>query len=321
MGLLRKEERLPKIHTILQEAITAVQGIEDDNAYNLTINELSSCLQTFAPDLLMTTVKKIRACKSKIRRAYALTIMADHLPALQQPAVLNEALVAAKLISEDLPRAYALRTVASGLPLSKRHNVLAETLRIAQIVEDETWKKNVLRITINHVSPDDHDLLAQGLEIARSINGVDRSEALSNVALRLPPDQKISVLTESFSVAQAIESEWQRSNSVLTIARNLPPEAHALQRDILQSVYELVNERTAFDIIEVLVPYWLEMFENDTRSALIAFSEALDYFSQTERSMLLKIIEMFAPLIHQLGGERAVRESSEAIIDTTQWWP
>lgn len=322
MELLRKEERLPNLRTILQEAVTEVHDIEEGFGYNLTLDELSSYLQSVAPDLLMEILKKIRAYKSDEHRAYALTIAAEHLPAVQKPVVLNEALVAARLIPKDRTRAYALRTVASGLPLSQRHDVLAEALSIARVDEDEGMKKNTLSSIIKYVPPADHDLLAQGLEIARSINDKqDRVEALSNVAYCLPPDQQISVLTEALAITQTIEGEWGKSSAVLAVAKNLPADARSLRRDVLRMVNELVNESNVYDIIETLVPYWLEMFENDTRAALIAFSETLKFFSQTERSMLLRIIEIFTPLIHRLGGECAVRETSEAIIDTTKWWP
>lgn len=64
----------------------------------------------------------------------------------------------------------------------------------------------------------------------------------------------------------------------------------------------------------------MEIFEGETKSASSAFSKVLRTFSKKKRSELLKILKVFAPVINQIGGEKAVMASAQSVLDITRWW-
>ena len=70
-------------------------------------------------------------------RAWALTGLAPHLPADQQPAVLAQALTAATAIPGDAARAWALTGLAPHLPADQQPAVLAQALTAATAIPDD----------------------------------------------------------------------------------------------------------------------------------------------------------------------------------------
>ncbi|MBK9926319.1 MAG: ATP-binding protein [Anaerolineales bacterium] len=326
LKVLSNKDGMPSRRSLLIEAITSLQSIENDTSFNITLRDLCLCLRSVAPDLLQTALRDIQKTDSKKRRAYGLAIVADYLPVDQQLAVLTEALTIAQTIEDNTARVYVLRTIASSLPISQRHTVLVEALDLAKNIQDDSMRASALQTVIRQASPEDHELFLMGLSIARSIEPkYYRVAALATVAKNLLLDQRINILDESLFISQSIQDEWERCQSILKVAEALPASATELQQEVLRAVYsfDLNHEYEmdkVIDILEALVPHWIEMFEGDTKVASNAISTVLKTFSKKKRSTLLKILAVFAPVIYKIGGEKTVLASAQSILDTSRWW-
>jgi hypothetical protein len=324
--ILGNKNEIPSRRSLMIEAIATLQSIEDDTSFNFTLGDLCICLRSIAPSLLGTTVKVIQESDSKKRRAYGLAIVADYLPVEQQSIVLTEALDVARTIEDGIEQAYVLRTIASNLPFAQRHAVLAEALGLAKNIQDNGMRTATLRRVIQQASPEDQELFLMGLDMARKIEPKDyRVKALVAVAKNLPLDQRINVLDEALVISQTIQDRWEIHESILEVAKALPATATELQQKVLRITYNFglnndFDETRIINILETLIPCWIEMFEGDSKAFSSAFSEVLKAFSNKKRSTLLKLLTVFAPVIYQIGGEKSVLASAQSILDTSQWW-
>ena len=71
----------------------------------------------------------------------------------------------------------------------------------------------------------------------------------------------------------------------------------------------------------ILASYWAATNNNQELPLVKEITKALSIFANTERENLLGAIAGLMPVIARLGGERAVRKTAQAIIDTGKWWP
>lgn len=104
-------------------------------------------------------------------------------------------------------------------------------------------------------------------------------------------------------------------------AERLSVDAIDLRSELLQLVRPLANEWASPKILIYIAPQWSEICRARNRSEFDELSETLRAFAKTRRRNLLGAIEALLPIIARLGGERAVRETAQAIIDTARWWP
>lgn len=325
---LGNKNEIPSRRSLLADAITVLPTIEDDTSFNIQLAALCKCLSSTAPSLLTTVVKVIQESVSKKRRAYGIAIVAVYLPVDQQSTTLNEALNIARTIEDGTERAYVLRTIASNLPFTQRHEVLTEALGLARHIQDDGMRVATLQTVIRQVSPEDQELFLMGLDMARKIEPKHyRVEALATVAKNLPLDQRINVLDEALFISQTIQDGW-KAKAILEVAKALPNTTTGPQQKMFRAIcnYALnnnvdsFNERTIIDILETITPCWVGMFESDFKAASSTFSEVLNAFSNKKRSSLLEFLTAFAPVIYQLGREKAVLASAQSILDTSEWW-
>jgi hypothetical protein len=137
------------------------------------------------------TLEVCLAIEDEFHRAEALIALAPHLP----PAVLAEALSAARAITDEHSRAEALIALAPHLPPA----VLAEALSAARAITDEATRARALCDLALHLPPTDQPaVLAEALSAARAITREDtRACALCDLAPHLPPPDQLAVLAEA----------------------------------------------------------------------------------------------------------------------------
>jgi len=129
------------------------------------------------------------------------------------------------------------------------------------------------------------------------------------------------VLAEALRAARAIQAESARADAILAVAERLPPDVHDLHYEVWQMACHMANGVNSSQFISLAASGWLDLSRAAGKSETQMVSDTLNAFAPAGRPQLLRIIEALLPVIHRLGGERAVRETARAIIDTAKWWP
>lgn len=304
-----------KWRELMTVALSTVPAIESERERVLALNAVVECLLPESTDLLSDALETARQIKDAGVRADALCVVAKRLSPKEQ--YLAEALSAAGQIEDQRSRALGLRAVTKHLPPEATH-LLAIALNAAREIDKERYRANALRAVIQRLPPEPMDLLVEALSVARGTKGDDyaRARALRALAARLPPDEQLSVMAEALTAASALDG-WERTEALADVAQHLPPGAADLQQKILQAAIESRN----ISLLQYLAPHWAVMCKEDPYVELHALSDTLEAFSKAKRENLLGAIEALLPVIHRLGGEKAVRETAQAIIDTAKWWP
>ena len=150
---------------------------------------------------------------------------------------------------------------------------------------------------------------------------IARAETLIQLSDLLPPEEQRRVLAEALAAAQAIGDGYARAQALSAVAARLPPEASALQFELLQQACLLTNVSGSVEILKHLAQYWTMMCSAQRRSELGELSATLRAFAGAGRQRLLAVIEALLPVIARLGGAGALRETVQAVVDTARWWP
>jgi hypothetical protein len=151
-----------------------------------------------------------------------------------------------------------------------------------------------------------------------------RVEALSQAAQWLPNRRRYTVLKEALAQAATLGS-WlggneSRADAVRIIAARLPSEATDLDKEVLRNARLLANDGGAASL-QFIALRWAKVCQVSKSDEITELYATLRVFSNARRRELLEALKWLAPVIARLGGERAVRETTQAIIDTAKWWP
>jgi len=73
--------------------------------------------------------------------------------------------------------------------------------------------------------------------------------------------------------------------------------------------------------MKYLAEHWEAIAQSNNRSEFAELSLTLHAFAPAERGILLAAISALTPVIVKLGGQKAIRETVQAIVDTARWWP
>ena len=114
-------------------------------------------------------------------------LLAPHLPADQQPAMLARALTAAAAIRDDSARAQALTALAPHLP----PDLLARALTTATAIPNDYYRAQALTGLAPHLPP---DLLGEALDATPKMSGVTFAALLQRSRLLPSRDEEAAYL-------------------------------------------------------------------------------------------------------------------------------
>ena len=172
--------------------------------------------------LLGQALAAATAITSDLYRAEALTGLAPHLPAGQQPGVLSQALAAATAISDDYARTEALTGLAPHLPAG----LLGPALAAATALSNDFYRAEALTGLAPHLPAcEQPGVLSQALAAATdSWDDYARARALTGLAPHLPADQQPGVLSQALAAATAISDDDGRIQALTALAPHLPAD-------------------------------------------------------------------------------------------------
>ncbi|WP_235497860.1 toll/interleukin-1 receptor domain-containing protein [Frankia sp. R43] len=226
---------------VAAQALVAVLAIHEEYTRVRVLSELTPWLSA---DLLARALTAATTLDSPDMRAWALAIIAPHLPASQRRPVLIQALAvpatehwpvsrnraltqaAPHLPADLLPRAFAVAVALGdsgaraealvGLAPYLPVRLLAEALATATTIDPPYGPAGVLERLAPYLSG---DLLAQALAIAATMDKTyDRARALSGLAPGLDADLLIQALT----AARGIDMPFKRAELLTRLLPHLP---------------------------------------------------------------------------------------------------
>ncbi|NEO69075.1 NB-ARC domain-containing protein [Moorena sp. SIO3H5] len=297
---------------LLQQVLDCIRAFEDKSLRANTLIGLAPHL----PDVLLQQVLDcIRAFEDKSLRANTLIGLAPHLP----DVLLQQALDDARGIRDEYCRALALGALVPHLP-----ELLPKALDSARAIRNQYHRAYALIGLAPHLP----ELLPEALDSIRSIpNPSSRAYALIRLAPHFP-----EVLPEVLECVRA-EYDYERVDLLIDLAPHLPPVFLGQALDCAKAIQNRSWRANALGglepyLPEVLLPEALNVVRLDNllkklNPSLVDFSDwqqLLNCLASLTRPQFLKHLPQLAPLIIELGGVEALRETVAAVEDVSRWW-
>lgn len=256
----------------------------------LRAHAMDALTKSLPESLLSTALAMARSRMSKdMWRARVLIALSDRLPENQRIPVLNEALEAVSTENPFAPKDRGVYTalligLVDRLPEGQRLEMQSEALAAAREIRHEA--EQVFYLTV--------------------------------LAGRLSEDQRIAVLTEAFEVARVIAHVDKRAEALRMLVEWLPAN---LLLEAFRLIVSLPDQADSVEALKIVATRWSEMCGASEPCEFVQLSGTLHAFAKVARSQLLGTIGALLPVIERLGGQQALQETAQAIIDTAKWWP
>jgi len=172
------------------------------------------------------------------------------------------------------------------------------------------------------------------------------------VAVLLGPGDREEVLEEALAAARQIGTEGSRAEALLAVGR-LAPEGGGLPDHIraqaarladssarakvfsaiaakldvrglvesAESILAVVDRSEPVGILRALAERWSEFCRLRNATPADELGLWLAQLSRAGRSDLVGSLTVLTPVIESIGGQPALTEMAQAIIDSGHWWP
>jgi hypothetical protein len=160
----------------------------------------------------------------------------------------------------------------------------------------------------------------QALTLARQIEAdYSRSRALAELVPRLPPEQQAEVLQEALAVARLIEDGYYRSWVLAGLVPRLPPEQQSLPADeavtaFIDGIGDVLDDDHAMRSVASMLA------KRPLAQADHSWARLLHQMPLHGRSDWLGHLTDSLPLLEHLGGQQALLELKNAILNVTSRW-
>jgi hypothetical protein len=135
----------------------------------------------------------------------------------------------------------------------------------------------------------------------------------------LPTEKRASALDHSLNVALAIDDAGWRADILFTLVDQLPKAVDAEVLERILAGAKLVEETVRrAHILQTVAGYSLtgtDLPWNQCWRAVIEDS------ATRGRDILISDLSAIGPVIFRLGGNAAIQESIQALLDVGRWWP
>jgi len=296
---------------LLAQALQIAKNFQSEYNREWALEIIAPCL----PETLLSQALQIaQSFQDESNRALTLGRIARYLPEDQKPVLLAQALETAKNIQKESDRANALVRLAPDLP----DPLLAKALQAAQTIQDESTHLMALARFISHLPEAQKPVvLAQALQVARTIqDGSARANTLAELIPHLPEDQKLDVLAQALQAAQSFQHGIEQQETIRKLILACPD---ARLFNSFSIVLRLGLESS--EVFEEFTRRWDVLIQSADRDEFSLYAEILRTYAAKQRRVLLEILGATQPIILRIGGQAAIQETAQAILDVGQWWP
>jgi hypothetical protein len=293
-------------------------------------------------------------------RSYVLTKLAPYLPASLYPGVLAAAREFNTFHKSDIYQAYAAFLSDSELleayqdteTMQDYPSLQAITIAALRLCMPEMLRPDLSAHPLNHIAH-----LASIIHAAEDLDAILQAHPFLNPGVQakligvLVPHLPDALLPRALELATQIERSYWQLAALEVVCRFYPlPALEEVYAAILRTEEEVWASAALAALAErAPLPLLADMYRDQIRDQTIRessselltayarrwevlcielesneYSELLKVFSEVQhfsRESTLSVIEAFAPVIARLGGEQAVLDCYQAILDVTTWWP
>lgn len=309
---------------ILHEALLSAR--KTPNSSEQYIYSLTNVIEALPSESRVDVIREAVAAASSMKPisgSSGLHALARRLPLSENAEVVSAMLSLADREDNPSSRALELLWAVPLLPPEQQETVLYNAIEVTKAIKDTEWHIKALAYGIRNLSHEQRLIvLNEMLTVARdSWSNEYRPKYLCLVAKHISPSERLSIIQEVLSDLKNIDSGPRRLDIFSTLAECLTPEMTDLQLSLLSEACAYRHENESVDILKSLVPYWRDMCVASNLMEVDEVIKVLLTFSDTKREILVRLIAALMPIIARLGGERAVNETAQALLDTKQWWP
>lgn len=272
------------------------------------VSLLSGTLQQEAMAAALVAARQIA---DPSRRAAALGRLAGVLDEPRKSGTLAEALEAAANISDSSKQVESLRALAPALtePLLRR------ALHVARGIQDARHRMNALTALAVRL-PEPVRAESIGEAWAAAASGRARTEAFHELAGQLLEPRRTAALREAMAEARA---QYRAHKELAELAGYLPPPLMAeVMRDALEAALKIDYIGDRVSALGELAPHLAGV---PLEHLLPIWRKTLHGMAEKSRQDQLAYLQHLGPVILALGGQRAIEETFQAILDVGRWWP
>jgi hypothetical protein len=210
------KELAPHLPTALvPQALAAAAAItETDNFYrNWALKELA---RRMPAERMSEGFAALATISDDRERAQALTELAPHMPAGEQPGAWSQALAAVSSVTTDWGRAWALAEIAPLLSAG----LVPQAVAVATAITDTPARLQAMTAFVPRLPPADQPgAWAAALAATAAITpDADRATALSRLVPRLPPE----LTPQALAVVISVSDHQQRARMLVDLVPRLP---------------------------------------------------------------------------------------------------
>lgn len=316
--------------TILSEALDYARSIDDSET---RINALINIVWSFPPvqraSILIEVLTLALKISKKDSRSRVLKVIKQYFPFEIEDLPTSNIQTQERDIGEEEAHGWALRTVAEylshdGIGASgDAMELWTELLTLVRSIDNQWNRSEIIRVIAEYLPCEAANLWNELLSLIRVINDREKYSWILDIPANryMPFPLKLSVLTEALIAARSIDDLDKRAVALSIIVKHLPKEPSTLDLELFEDACDMCQHDESFLILEILAHRWESMCKTNGKRELDLVAKVLHTFANTHRAQLLSAIKAVMPVIARLGGERVVRETAEAIIDTAKWWP
>jgi hypothetical protein len=283
-------------------AVAAALGITDDARRAQTLRRLVQRL-TRVPEVGLAVRAAMNIRADSLKRDFVVEVAAQ-LP----ESALADALVVVESIDHERERAAALVAVARRLP----EPLLRDALDLTGTIRLPEARADVLVELAQRLPA---SWLPWALALAATTEyPAARARSLAALAPRVT---EAALEEKALSAARGIDVPRWRAHALVAVAEQLP----ALQK--VEALVEAVAAAPRSDPVreQALVQLGSLLPSLDRAHALTAWSELVRALALQPPADVLADVRPLAPVLAELGGERAVVEAATAIENVARWLP
>jgi hypothetical protein len=231
---------------------------------------------------------------------------------------LREAIEAARKINpEDTDHVGVLTLVVPHLPVDQRPAVLTEIFATTREV-DRMYRRALGPALAEIVPYVPSELCPTALELAREIWS---PHALVALVSQVPSQDRQELLDEALAAVRGIAQPTERAR---LLAMVLPLVEVDRRLDVLQETLAAVQEISfpahltdLLSIFLLLTPVWTELPQQQARAL---WSSTVHAYATQRRTYFLTVLIGLMPVIKVLGGEDAISETMNAVLEICCQW-
>lgn len=209
----------PVVSTDLQgETLAALNSLTNERDRAALLAEFAPSL---SPNMLVACLVIAHTMREQDSRAYALGVLAHHVPPQAREQTVLDAFAAASNLHNLYERVTALLSLVDVLPEKLRDQAFTNALEATRLIDNENARARALSQLGQHL-PD--ALLSRALEMTYQLTHQEQKlNTLVSLFPRLTPHERQNAVRHVFAIIQHMPFEFKRARALILLSGHLSP--------------------------------------------------------------------------------------------------